>query len=217
MKRILNLEKYTTTQILILIAGIIIVCPIILTLPAIIDLFDFSNKGSIGDTIGGITAPFINGLAAVLVFLAFKEQIKANEIFKNQEKSKILLEQINTIQRDDLKIEQVIRITSNQIDVYRDRFSAIEANNLNKLQFFITEFKLAFFLLENLPENKEFYYKKLYFIYIVLYRDLFLDLDSQFEEPFVNHADYSIYIRNLRSSISDINQFFNDINRFSKN
>jgi hypothetical protein len=38
-----------------------------------------SESGAIGDTIGGITAPFINLLAAFLVYLSFKEQIRAND------------------------------------------------------------------------------------------------------------------------------------------
>ena len=34
----------------------------------------------VGDTIGGLTAPFLNLLAAVLVYKAFRAQIRANEI-----------------------------------------------------------------------------------------------------------------------------------------
>jgi hypothetical protein len=41
---------------------------------------DFSETGSIGDTIGGITAPFINIMAALLIFYSFNEQVKANRI-----------------------------------------------------------------------------------------------------------------------------------------
>ena len=46
--------------------------------------FDFTNTGNIGDTIGGITAPFINILGAILVFLALKAQIQANLIVQEQ-------------------------------------------------------------------------------------------------------------------------------------
>ena len=34
----------------------------------------------IGDTIGGITAPIVNIFAALLVFIAFKEQVRTNDI-----------------------------------------------------------------------------------------------------------------------------------------
>ncbi len=40
---------------------------------------DFSNTGQIGDTIGGITAPFVNLLAAFLVYKSFSAQILANK------------------------------------------------------------------------------------------------------------------------------------------
>lgn len=43
------------------------------------NFFDFSTTGQIGDTIGGITAPFIGLIAAILTFLAFHEQYKANK------------------------------------------------------------------------------------------------------------------------------------------
>lgn len=53
--------------------------PIILTqIP--ITLSDFTKTGSIGDTIGGITAPFIGFIAGCLTFLAFHEQHRANKV-----------------------------------------------------------------------------------------------------------------------------------------
>lgn len=39
----------------------------------------FNETGAIGDTIGGITAPFVNLLAAFLVYKSFTAQIQANE------------------------------------------------------------------------------------------------------------------------------------------
>jgi len=57
-----------------------IAAPYIITQISIYPYIDFSNTGSIGDTIGGITAPVINIFAALLVYLAFREQVKANDI-----------------------------------------------------------------------------------------------------------------------------------------
>lgn len=59
-----------------------LITPLIFTLPS--GFVDFSTTGSIGDTIGGITAPFINILGAILIFLALKAQIQANLIIQNQ-------------------------------------------------------------------------------------------------------------------------------------
>jgi|688.fasta_scaffold29824_8 hypothetical protein len=56
--------------------------PLIFTLES--DYFDFTKSGNIGDTMGGISAPFINTLAAILVFLALKAQIQANLIIQEQ-------------------------------------------------------------------------------------------------------------------------------------
>lgn len=45
---------------------------------------NFLATGQIGDTIGGITAPFINLLGAILVFLALKAQVEANLLIQEQ-------------------------------------------------------------------------------------------------------------------------------------
>ncbi len=50
------------------------------------NIIDFTETGQIGDTLGGITSPFINVLNAILIFLAFKEQKDANDILRNQNK-----------------------------------------------------------------------------------------------------------------------------------
>jgi hypothetical protein len=52
--------------------------------PAIWASYDLTDTGQIGDTIGGITAPFINLLGAILVFVSFLEQNKANKLLSEQ-------------------------------------------------------------------------------------------------------------------------------------
>jgi hypothetical protein len=70
----------------ILYLGIIFtfISPFVLTLGARFHIFDFSNTGQIGDTIGGITAPIVNILGAVLVFYALRAQIEANKLIQDQ-------------------------------------------------------------------------------------------------------------------------------------
>ncbi len=53
---------------------------IVFTRPSFSSFFDFTQTGPIGDTIGGITAPFFNLLAAILIFISFRAQVKANSI-----------------------------------------------------------------------------------------------------------------------------------------
>jgi hypothetical protein len=61
----------------------------VFTKPAFSSDWDFSNKGQIGDTIGGISAPIINLIGAILVFLSFKEQFEANKIQREALKNEI--------------------------------------------------------------------------------------------------------------------------------
>lgn len=62
----------------------ILFIPLILTSPAFSKIFDFTSSGQIGDTIGGTTAPFLNLVGAILIFLALKAQVKANELIQEQ-------------------------------------------------------------------------------------------------------------------------------------
>jgi hypothetical protein len=61
---------------------IVIIAPFILTRS--LGLVDFTETGTIGDTIGGLTSPFIGLIGAILVFLALKAQIQANILVQKQ-------------------------------------------------------------------------------------------------------------------------------------
>lgn len=78
--------------VLFIVFGIIIFfIPIILTRES--SIVSFANTGEIGDTIGGTTAPFLGFFGSILVYLALKAQIEANEQvrkqFEKQEKEQI--------------------------------------------------------------------------------------------------------------------------------
>lgn len=70
---------------------ICILAPIVFTQ---LNIMSFNHTGEIGDTIGGITSPFINIMGSILVFLALRAQIDANlliqEQIDNQERDKRL-------------------------------------------------------------------------------------------------------------------------------
>lgn len=82
-----EIDKTLGQARLLLIIGVIIIflAPWIFTrnwcLPS------FESTGPIGDTIGGITAPFLNLIGATLVFFALKAQVKANQLVQNQIKA----------------------------------------------------------------------------------------------------------------------------------
>ncbi len=95
-----------------------IIAPILFTRPW--GVFPFDNStGVIGDTIGGITAPFINFIGAILVFISFKEQQRANKIQYNG-----LKEEIN-LNKNISNYNQIIELISyfkNQVESPRELF-----------------------------------------------------------------------------------------------
>lgn len=89
-------------------------------------LVDFNNTGPIGDTIGGITSPFINIMAAILVFLALRAQIDANLLIQ---------EQIDT-QETERKIDN----ESRQLNQYYDNLkSGIDNFEFSKIDMWDDE------------------------------------------------------------------------------
>lgn len=72
--------------------GILFVAPWLFTRPYIANwsFFDFSHTGSIGDTIGGITAPIVGIVSIMLLWWTLKEQQKFNQeqVKINEEQAK---------------------------------------------------------------------------------------------------------------------------------
>jgi hypothetical protein len=211
----LKIEDYKTSQILLLLVVIILVFPVLMTLPAVNNYLDFSTKGEIGDTIGGITAPFINGLAAILVFIAFKAQIKANEIFKNQEKSRNILDQITLIQEDKLEIEKMVPAVKSRLHYLKSPHEISFINLINKVLYFTSEVHLAYELILEYEGEKDFLFRKLYYLYVIRYKDILVDLESELKRflPFV-HSDYEKYVTELLFELKYLNKNFEDVNRY---
>ncbi|MCR8556187.1 hypothetical protein KXD93_00955 [Mucilaginibacter sp. BJC16-A38] len=207
-----NIENYKTVQLIILIAVIIIVIPALLLQPAFFKFWNFSNSASIGETIGGITSPFINGIAAILVFIAFKAQIKANQIITNQEKSRNILSQITLVQDDKLEIDTVILSTINRSE-YLQSSSIIQIiNALNKILFFTSEIRLAYELIQEYEGEKDFLYRKLYYLYIIRYQTLFLNLNAMLNNELANvHKDYELIVVELLLQIKYLNENLKDV------
>lgn len=56
----------------------VLVGPVLFSLPAMCDLFSLSDKGTIGDALGGITAPIIGLASIILLYWTLREQIRIN-------------------------------------------------------------------------------------------------------------------------------------------
>lgn len=88
------MKVFTWCNILFLIIVVLLICaaPVIFTQGALFgwEFFDLSDKGTIGDTIGGITAPIVGLLSVFLLWLTLKEQLEFNKrqdkINKEQQK-----------------------------------------------------------------------------------------------------------------------------------
>ncbi len=86
---LIHFTKYEII-IFILLMLLIITSPIIFTRVSFLGV-SFDETGEIGDTIGGLTAPFVNLLAAFLVYKSFSAQIKANFIQQRNHDSQMKL------------------------------------------------------------------------------------------------------------------------------
>jgi len=165
--KLTKFKNLTPWQIIIIIAVIIVVIPPLLTIPAFFGFWDFSSTGEIGDTLGGITAPFINGFAAILVFVAFKAQIEANKIFQNQEALKIILDEINLLRNESTKFQentQTIRANPTQYEaVNREMIRLLVLKNLI---YVLSEIMLVYELVKKYEgKEKDFIHQKLVYLY----------------------------------------------------
>lgn len=95
--------KITISRTTLILLGLYVLfiffSPILFSKISTIVSFD-AKSGAIGDTIGGITAPFINLLAAILVYLSFREQIKANEVLNKENQFNYITHFIEMVSRD---------------------------------------------------------------------------------------------------------------------
>lgn len=148
--------------------------PLILTEESI-SFVSFKGKGEIGDTIGGITAPFIGLVSAILVYLALKAQIEANlqvssqfqlQKFENQfyEMIRLHKENVNemSIKGYDKEIVEFCKYTNVEKDLYeKESFSEQEVKNyISGRKVFvtmITELKAVYEMFcAKIPENENY-------------------------------------------------------------
>lgn len=107
---------------------LILLLPMILT-KAPFCIVDFSNTGEVGDTVGGIMGPFVAIAAAILTFLAFWVQYKANE----QQRKDIALERFESNLFELIHIQQ--DITNNlAMTIYNQFNQQIEAKGRELFQ-----------------------------------------------------------------------------------
>jgi len=111
--------------IIVIIIGLVlvIIAPVILTLDCEIFgyKFNFGNSSQIGDTIGGITAPIIGLLSAILVYIAFREQVKANKAITDRFKD----------EDDEKKYDRKLLTLEVYFNHYKDEISKFSHSGYN--------------------------------------------------------------------------------------
>lgn len=210
------MHKLTTGQLILIIVLIIFITPWIFTLPIFWDRFNYSSTGQIGDTIGGLTSPFINGLAAILVFITFREQVRANRLLQDQNDSQDIMRQIDSLDDNEIQIETVV----SEIIRLADMFTAPNqdrtlAHQLNKALYFLSEFELAKTLLERYNGDRNYLYRKLNYMYQIRYtvhlNALQVSLAARVRLEGNLHA---APVAEILFSIQDLNEYFDNVNRY---
>lgn len=96
-------------EILIMLLIGVLICFLPLAFTFNIGLKSFENTGQIGDTIGGITAPFLSFFGSVLVYLALKSQITANKEITKQNRDSIYFKVFDSYKLNISSIDYINR------------------------------------------------------------------------------------------------------------
>ncbi|MFN8318097.1 MAG: hypothetical protein U0V54_01620 [Saprospiraceae bacterium] len=111
LKRIIGFGGFSNGESLLIYALILLIIfgPWLFTQSCFQDIAFGPEAAWVGDTIGGITTPFLNLLAAFLVYKAFRAQIQANEDINKQ--------------FNDIKLKELVDHNLNVFTNYLEHFS----------------------------------------------------------------------------------------------
>ncbi len=138
----MNLQKPKNIIIFFLVGIILLFFSVwAFTRPAFLHCFNIAEKsGEIGDIIGGITAPITSLLGALLIYLSFTEQIKANKLIQSQWSYDTFVRLFNDIQNEYSTLK-FTNVESYQLSNYVSvTYSGSEAliNFISKMEFAIS-------------------------------------------------------------------------------
>ena len=187
-------------------------CLIVLVVPFLFTRswfgFASSKTGYVGDTIGGLTAPFIGLFSALLVYIAFKEQVKANlkledfnreQLKLNNKQNRVvelqniffLLEYIGKseveleLQKPLPKDEYLIGIAAINYVIYID-IKTLEFNDLYHLSSRVNSFKLKITKFYN-------------FLEMVMYEIQISNLDKAYKLTLLSNIDKFAFAQDILS------------------
>ncbi|GHT39587.1 hypothetical protein AGMMS49965_06040 [Bacteroidia bacterium] len=207
---------------------------IILFLPALITGnywlgIDFTHTGEIGDTIGGIISPFVAIAAAVLTFIAFWVQFKANQ----QQREDIALERFDNQFFEMLKIHK--ENSNNIIKSYAESVAGsgfgcgegkmqlaplleLQEHRKRGFEYFVEEINKEYDEWKKMnkkSEKKDIFlsvyssqWKKAGYSFGHYFRHLFLIVKFVVSKDFLTYEERRNYLRILRASLSTYEQVF---------
>lgn len=105
-------------------------------------LWDYTKTGPLGDTVGGLTAPVVNLIAAWLIWRSFWAQIKANKLQKKQWRHDKV---INSIQMHIYQLREDISSLSLEDDSKKERILYLGSPSIRKFTLILykSEFKVT--------------------------------------------------------------------------
>lgn len=154
------------------------------TQPAFFESYDLSETGQIGDTIGGITAPFINLLGAVLVFLSFTTQNNANKILSEQNSFSLLHELYKDLKNDFTNLsfsspsikegkeyqgKRALSLFANTLSKRIDNINFPNNSFFDELLFLMGNFTILIDIIETsniTEEQKKYVLRLIHFLYL---------------------------------------------------
>lgn len=144
----------------------IIFGPLLLTKFSIVSFPGDFDTGKIGDTIGGITAPVIGLISAVLLFITILKQVESINLSKIEANYRIINITIEDISNCLSKYEYLNNVGSKAIEMIATNFhnkndapfDSINHNNLNKLlefEIILRKYKKIEILIRNIDSQSD--------------------------------------------------------------
>jgi hypothetical protein len=216
----------------ILLIAFAFLAPLIFVRPSIVGI-DFNKTGPIGDTIGGIMNPFIAIAGALLTFLAFFIQFRANQFQHRNFREQLDLQQIQFRKSqlenqfyemvrlhkenvNELYIERTIYAKNSRKNIQKPEISKEIVHGRRVFDLLLAEFKLCYWVAKKyFPEsdNKRLTNEA----YRVIWHGLSVELSKKHEFYMIlasiRDRHQKSHFRNISSSIrliSKIETEFND-------
>ena len=170
-------RKYFHLTLNEIVIFVLIGLALILLFPFIFTKFSIGiSYDNIGDTIGGISAPFLSFFGSILVYLALKSQVKANKDVQKQFKKQELKDYTQNFENIFFNLLTIHHQIVENID-----FNANDILDDNDLSLYFSRYHLT--LIDDIKKNNDLKSRDVFKFSFKVLRQLYLI-------SFENHKDY---------------------------